>query len=457
MKSRDHFAERASARRAEPFQVIYRPIEELKPDPANPRFHSKIQIRQIAHSIETFGFNVPVLVDATLKVIAGHGRLLASRELGITEVPTLCLDHLTPAQARAFMIADNRLTEIAEWDDQLLAQQLKELAFLDLDFSIEVTGFEVGEIDLRIAALDEVPKRVDDPADAVPQVSAGPPISKLGDIWLLGPHRVSCGNALDPAAFAALMGEERAAIVFTNPPYNVPIDGNAGGLGAIHHRPFPMASGEMDEAAYTAFLGQSCRNLATYSADGSLQYVCIGWRHVAELLAAGREVYGELIDLCVWVKDNGGTGSLYRSQHELILVFNQGRGSHRNNVQLGQFGRSRSNVWRYPRVKSFARSTAEVNLLALHPTVKPVAMVADAILDCTASGDIVLDAFLGSGTTIIAAERTGRRCCGLELDPAYLDTAVRRWQALTGGSALHAASGCCFDDLAREAEAADAP
>ena len=198
--------------------VVYRRIEALNPDPANPRLHSKKQIRRIACSIETFGFNVPVLVDAKLKVIAGHGRLLASRELGITEVPTLCLDHLTPAQARAFMIADNRLTEIAEWDDQLLAQQPKELSFLDLDFSIEVTGFEVGEIDLRIAALDDVPERADDPADAVPRASAGPPISKLGDMWLLGPHRVYCGNALDPAAFAALMGEERATIVFTDPP-----------------------------------------------------------------------------------------------------------------------------------------------------------------------------------------------------------------------------------------------
>jgi DNA modification methylase len=437
--------------------VVYRRIEALKPDPANPRLHSKKQIRQIAHSIETFGLNVPVLVDAELKVIAGHGRLLACSELGITEVPTLCLDHLTPAQARAFMIADNRLTEIASWDDKLLAEQLKDLSLLGLDFSIEVTGFEIGEIDLRIAALDDMPGQADnDPADAVPELPTRPPLSRIGDVWLLGRHRVMCGNALDAAAFAALMGEERAAVVFSDAPYNVAIDGHASGLGAIHHRPFPMASGEMDKEAFTAFLSQACRNLAAFSADGSLHYLCMDWRHLDELLAAGRDAYGELKNLCVWVKDNAGMGSLYRSQHELVFVFKQGRGSHRNNVQLGQFGRNRSNVWRYPGVNSFARCGEEGNLLALHPTVKPVAMVADAILDCSARGDIVLDAFLGSGSTVIAAERTGRRCYGLELDPGYMDTIVLRWQALTGETACHAVSGGSFDDLAREAEVVDA-
>jgi DNA modification methylase len=436
--------------------VVYRRIEALKPDPANPRLHSKKQIRQIARSIETFGFNVPVLVDAELKVIAGHGRLLACGELGWTEVPTLCLDHLTPAQARAFMVADNRLSETATWDDRLLAEQLKDLSLLGLDFSIEVTGFEMGEIDLRIASLEDTPDPADDPADAVPELPARPPLSKIGDVWLLGRHRVLCGNALDPTAFAALMGEECAKMVFTDPPYNVPIDGHASGLGAIHHRAFPMAAGEMDKAGFTAFLGRACRNLAAFSAGGSIHFVCMDWRHLEELLIAGRDAYGELKNLCIWVKDNGGMGSFYRSKHELIFVFKQGRGSHRNNVQLGQFGRNRSNVWQYPGVNSFARSTAEGNLLAVHPTVKPVAMVADAILDCSARGDIVLDAFLGSGTTVIAAERTGRRCYGLELDPIYVDTIVRRWQALTAGSARHAVSGRSFDDLASEVEAANA-
>src|SRR3984893_10632351 len=456
MKSPNHLAKRARARRAKLLKVIYRPVEELKLDPANPRVHGKKQIRQIAHSIKAFGFNVPVLVDAELKLIAGHGRLLACRDLGITEVPTLRLDYLSPAQARAFMIADNRLTEIASWDDKLLAESLRDLSLLGLDFSIEAIGFEMAEIDLRIASLDEVPDPADDPADAVPELPARSPLSKRGDLWLLGTHRVLCGNALDAAEFITLMGGERAGMVFTDPPYNVPIDGHVSGLGAIHHRPFPMASGEMDQAEFTAFLEQAFRNLAVCSVEGSLHYACMDWRHLDEVLAAGRKAYGELKNLCIWVKDNAGMGSLYRSQHELVFVFKRGHDGHRNNVQLGRFGRNRSNVWRYPGVNSFARCGEEGNLLALHPTVKPVAMVADAVLDCSARGEIVLDAFLGSGTTVIAAERTGRRCFALELDAGHVDTSVRRWQAQTGESARHAASGRSFDDLACEAEAADA-
>ncbi|HEY2534133.1 MAG TPA: ParB N-terminal domain-containing protein [Xanthobacteraceae bacterium] len=337
--------------------IIYRQVNSLKRDPANPRVHGKRQIRQLANNIAKFGFNVPILVDAELKVIAGHGRLLACGELGITEVPTLCLDHLTPAQARAFAIADNRLTEIASWDDQLLAEQLKELSLLDLDFSLELTGFEMGEIDLRIASLEDVPDPADDPADAVPELPVRVPLSKRGDLWLLGDHRLLCGNALDAGDFTTLMAEERAALVFTDPPYNVPIDGHASGLGAIYHRPFPMASGEMDEAAFTAFLSGACRNLATFSADGSIHFICMDWRHLGELLTAGHNAYCGLENLCVWVKDNGGMGSLYRSQHELVFVYKNGRNGHCNNVRLGQFGRNRTNVWHYPGRATFWRCT----------------------------------------------------------------------------------------------------
>jgi DNA modification methylase len=437
-------------------KIIYRRIEELKPNPANPRRHTRRQIRQIGKSLKAFGFIVPVLIDNDGNIIAGHGRVLAAREGGVAEVPTLCLDHLTPEQARAFGIADNRLTEISTWDDRLLAEQLKALSLVGLDFDIEVTGFEMGEIDLRIASLEDLPDQADDPADALPEFPTQPPVSKIGDLWILGRHRLLCGSALDGAAFAALMGEDRAATVITDPPYNVRIDGHASGLGAVHHRPFPMASGEMDRAEFTAFLGKAFRNLAAFSVDGAVHFICMDWRHAEELLAAGRGVYSELKNLCVWVKDNAGMGSLYRSQHELVFVFKHGRLGHRNNVQLGQYGRNRSNIWNYPGANSFARCGEEGNLSALHPTVKPVAMVADAILDCSARGDIVLDAFLGSGTTVIAAERTGRRCYGLELDAGYVDTIVRRWQALTGGSARHAASGRSFDDVAREGEAANA-
>src|SRR6516225_5914096 len=436
--------------------IVYRRVADLKPDPLNPRHHSKKQTRQIAKSIDACGFVVPVLVDADLNVISGHGRLLACLELGITEVPTVRLDHLTPEQVRALRITDNRLTEIATWDDRLLAEQLRDLSLAGFDFDIEVTGFEMGEIDLRIASLDDVPEQGEDPADVLPEISAALPVSKIGDRWLLGRHRVLCGNALDPETFTALMGAERAAMVFTDPPYNVPIEGHASGLGTIHHRPFPMASGEMNEAEFAAFLGQACHNLAASSTAGSLHYICMDWRHLDVVLAVGREAYGELKNVCVWVKDNAGMGSFYRSQHELVLVFKQRGGAHRNNVQLGRFGRNRSNVWCYPGANSFARHGEEGNLLALHPTVKPVAMVADAILDGSARGDIVLDAFLGSGTTVIAAERTGRRCCALELDPGYVDTAIRRWQTLTGDKARHGATGHYFDDLVREAEAANA-
>jgi DNA modification methylase len=433
--------------------VVYRPIAELKPDSKNPRRHNPRQIRQIARSIQAFGFNVPVLVDAQFKVIAGHGRLSACRELGWTEVPTIRLEHLSEAQAKAFMIADNRLTDTSVWDDRLLAEQLKELSLLDLDFSLETTGFEMGEIDLRIEGLTASSEADEDHDDVAPAAPAGPAVSRQGDLWLLGDHRLYCGSALDETAYVTLMNGEQAAMVFTDPPYNVPIEGNVSGLGAVKHREFVMASGEMSEAEFTAFLSRVCAFLVRYSVDGSIHFLCMDWRHMGEMLAAGRHAYGELKNVCVWAKDSAGMGSLYRSQHELVFVFKHGRERHRNNVQLGQYGRNRSNVWHYPGVNSFARTGEEGNLLALHPTVKPVALVADAIMDCTARGDVVLDAFLGSGTTVIAAERVGRRCYGLEIDPLYADTIVRRWQSFTGESARHASSGQLFRQ--REAEAED--
>lgn len=439
------------AGKADRLAITYRAIASLKPDPRNPRFHSEKQVQQIARSIEAFGFNVPVLVNAQSQVIAGHGRLQACQLLGIAEVPTIRLEHLTEAQARAFLIADNRLTENAAWDDRLLAEQLKELSDLDLDFSLETTGFEMGEIDLLIEGLSPAPAGKEDLADAVPEPQPGIRVTNPGDLWLLGKHRVYCGNSLNEPSYAALMGDSKAAMVFTDPPYNVRIDGHATGKGAIRHREFKMASGEMSRAEFTDFLSRACTLLARHSVEGSIHFVCMDWRHMGELLAAGREVYDEFKNVCVWVKDNGGMGSFYRSQHELVFVFKHGRESHRNNFQLGQYGRYRSNVWYYPGVNSFSRSTDEGNLLALHPTVKPVALVADAIMDCSARGDVVLDAFLGSGTTLIAAERTGRLCYGIELDPVYVDTVIRRWQAFTGQVATHAASGRTFTELEKEA------
>lgn len=435
-------------------QIQHLPIGDLHPDPANPRVHTRKQVKQIARSIEAFGFNVPVLVDGQNRVVAGHGRLLACKELGWSEVPVISLAHLSESQAKAFLIADNRLTEIATWDDRLLAEQLKALSEVDLDFSLEATGFDMGEIDFRIEGLSPLPEDEPDPADEVPAIEEEA-VSRPGDLWILGPHRVICGSALSREDMDRLMGSETAAQVFTDPPYNVPIDGHVTGLGKVRHREFAMACGEMSQEGFTQFLVDALGNAARVSRSGAIHYVCMDWRHLEELLSAGRKVYSGLLNLCVWAKDNAGMGSLYRSQHELVLVFKHGKDAHQNHVQLGVHGRYRSNVWNYPGVNSFGRNTEEGNLLALHPTVKPVALVADAMLDTSSRGDIVLDPFLGSGTSLMAAERVGRVFRGVELDPCYVDTAIRRWQAWTGEAAVLDGDGSTFLEVTAQRRAAE--
>jgi DNA modification methylase len=433
--------------------IEYRPVASLKLNAQNPRFHTGKQLRQIADSIRTFGFNVPLLVDADSQVIAGHGRLLACRLLGITRVPIIRLQHLSEVQRRAFIIADNRLTEKSEWDDRLLGEQLKILSEAELDFKLEVIGFEMSEIDLFIENFAPAPEEGGDLADAIPDPKAKPQVTRAGDLWVLDRHRVYCGDARNDSAYSALMERRRAEMVFADPPYNDPIDGYVTGFGKIHHPEFAVASGEMSVTEFTDFLRNIFEKLARNSADGALQFFCMDWRHAGELLSAARAVYSEFKNICVWVKENAGQGSLYRSQHELIFVFKVGKGPHRNNILLGQYGRYRTNVWNYRRVNSLSRSTDEGCLSDLHPTIKPVELVADAILDCTARGDIVLDAFLGSGTTLIAAERIGRACYGIELDPCYVDTIMRRWQRFTGLDAVHEPTGQTFTQ--REKEAAD--
>ena len=425
-----------------PLSIEYVPIERLKSDPGNARQHSPKQIRQIANSIEAFGFNVPILISADRKVIAGHGRLQAARRLGWSEVPAIRLEHLSETQKRAFMIADNRLTEIASWDDRLLAEQLQELASVELDFDIETIGFDMGEIDLRIESLNAKETNAAEPP--IPCVS-GPAVSCVGDLWLIGRHRLLCGDARDEAAHAKLMGAERAAAVFSDPPYNVAIDGHVSGLGKVRHREFVMAAGEMTPEAFTEFLTAALKRMKASSQPASPAFICMDWRHMPELLPAAGSTSLDLLNLCVWAKPNAGMGSFYRSQHELVFVFKLGSGRHRNNVQLGVHGRNRSNVWTYAPGPGFGRAGEEGRLAALHPTVKPTAMIADAILDVTRRGDIVLDPFLGSGATLMACERTGRRCYGLELDPLYCDVIVRRWHAYTGDSARLATTGEVFD------------
>ena len=425
-------------------------IERLKLDPRNPRIHSDRQIKQITRSIKAFGFNVPVLADRDNKLLAGHGRVHAARHLGLRDIPVIRLEHLTPEQARAFSIADNRLSETSNWDDRLLGEVLRDLAAVELDFDLEATGFTMGEIDLRIEGLSVTTAGDPDPANELPSTLDQPPVSRPGDLWQLGRHRLLCGNALDQASYETLMQGAAARVVFTDPPYNVPIDGHVSGKGQVRHREFPMASGQMTPAQFSRFLGTALELLVRHSAPGSLHYVCMDWRHQHELLTAALGIYAELKNLCIWVKDNAGMGSLYRSQHELIYLFKNGRAPHRNNVELGQHGRNRSNVWHYPGPNHFGRKGEEGNLAALHPTVKPVALIADAILDCSTRGDLVLDPFLGSGSTLLAAERVGRICRGIELDPLYVDTVIRRWQQLTGEHAIHSATGDRFDDLVHD-------
>jgi DNA modification methylase len=423
--------------------IAYRHVDALRPFERNARTHSKRQIHQIADSIKAFGFTNPVLINPDATIVAGHGRVLAAKQIGMSQVPTICLSELTPDQIRAYVIADNRLAEVAGWDESILKIELQHLLTLEGLLDVTVTGFDIPEIDFMIQG-DESKS---DPDDYIEDHFRGSPVSRRGDLWILRKHRLLCGSAIEESSYKVLMGSHRANAVFIDPPYNVPIDGHVTGKGAIRHREFAMAAGEMSKHEFTSFLESSLGLLARYSQTGSVHYVCMDWRHMGELMAAGDRAYSELLNLCIWSKDRGGMGSFYRSQHELVFVFKNGKGTHRNNVQLGKYGRNRTNVWQYPSVNTFSKQGDEGNLLALHPTVKPIALVADALLDSSARGQIVLDAFLGSGTTLMAAERVGRVCHGMELDPLYVDTAIRRWQRYTGDTAVHCETGETFNEL----------
>jgi DNA modification methylase len=429
--------------------VRHAPIDALISYPRNARTHSKHQISQIAESIKTFGFTNPILIDRDNTVVAGHGRVAAAKLLGFDSVPTIRLEHLSPDQIRAYILADNKLAENAGWDKEILAIELQHLTLSSEIPDITLTGFDVGEIDLIIQSANSDGEK-EEPDIEVPVAQ----VTRFGDLWQLDTHRILCASSLENESYGTLFEERRASAAFSDPPFNVEIDGHVSGNGRIRHKEFAMASGEMTEAEFEEFLKKCLKLMARYSDAGAVHYVCMDWRHVLELLRAGRQVYGELLNLCVWTKNSGGMGSFYRSQHELVLVYRTRGGRHRNNVQLGKFGRNRTNVWQYPNASTFSKIGDEGNLLALHPTVKPVAMVADAILDCTQRGEIVLDSFLGSGTTLIAAERVGRICYGIELEPRYVDVAIHRWQRLTGELAIHAPTGKSYAEIAVDREVA---
>jgi len=421
--------------------------DTLKPNPRNARTHSKKQIRHIADSIIAYGFTVPVLVDENAVILAGHGRLGAAKLLGLSKVPTIVLEGLSEAKKRALLLADNKIADKAGWDRQRLAIELPELSELLIaeDLDISVTGFEPVEIDQIASDFEE---DTSDPADAVKNdwLSAAV-VSKPADLWQLGNHRLLCADARNRTDLDRLMDRERAAMAFLDPPYNVKIKSIVG-RGRAKHGEFAMASGEMSRTEFVAFLDQTLSNAESLSREGAVHFVCMDWRHIGELIEAGQSVYGNMLNLVVWAKTNGGQGSFYRSQHELIGVFRVGETQHLNNIELGRHGRSRSNVWHYAGVNTFRAS--RLNELAAHPTVKPVAMVADALKDCTRRGDIVLDIFCGAGTTILAAERVGRRAYTVELEPKYVDVAIRRWQAFTRRDAVCSATGQTFDEIEQE-------
>ena len=423
-------------------KLVQMPPSCLKPHPDNPRTHSKEQVRMIASSIRRFGFRNPVLIDDHNNVVAGHGRLLAAAELRLKSVPTLLLSGMTEPERRAYIIADNRLAECAGWDDARLASELAAIATLDGELDLALTGSEGGALEKLLEQVAAGPVAADDLSIIDPDA---PVVSRSGDVWVMERHRLVVGDARDPAVFEKLMRGEKAQMIITDPPYNVPINGHVCGLGKVKHEEFAMASGEMSQAEFEDFLTTVLGNVADFSRDGSIHFVFMDWRHIDEILAAGRSIYTELKNLVVWNKDNGGMGAFYRSKHELVFVFKKGKKKHINNFELGQHGRYRTNVWDYAGISSVGSDRDEQ--LAMHPTVKPVAMFADAIRDCSSRGGIVLDAFAGSGTALVAAEETGRKARLVEIDPRYADTTVRRWQAMTGKQAVLEASGVPFDEL----------
>lgn len=409
-------------------QIEYLPIKQLKEYNRKLRIPKKKQISKTIRMIDAFGLVTPLVIDSNHQVVIGAHLYEAAKQMNVDTVPVVVINHLNEAQIRMLRVAYDRIAEEAEWDKENLALEFRELEVLLPQLDLTITGFEVPEIDLIIGDLGA------DPEDEVPEITEGEALTKLGDVWQLGDHRLHCGDALDAESYKRLLGEELAQMCFTDAPYNVKIDGHVGNSGKTKHREFEMASGEMSADAFTQFLTTAHKMLAQFSQDGAIVYSCMDWRHLAEILEAGKQSELSLQNLCVWAKDNGGMGSLYRSRHELVLVFKNGTAKHINNIELGKYGRYRTNVWEYPGVNSFGNG--RMNELELHPTVKPVAMIADAIKDCSKRGGIILDPFGGSGSTLMAAERTGRKSRLIEIDPHYCDVIVKRWQGITGQTAV---------------------
>jgi DNA modification methylase len=424
--------------------IDYRLIEDLKPYPGSARTHSRAQKAKLKALLARFGQVVPILIDHDNVIVDGHVVLTEWAALGNDQIAVVVCAGRDPAEIKALRLALGRIPQESGWDKTALKAEFESL--LELGFDMDLTGFDAVEIDMALAIDEPSAGEVE---DAPPPPSSGPPVAQTGQIWRLGPHKVACGDSRDATLMARLMDGENADLVLTDPPYNVPISGFV--VGAGRHREFAFASGEMTPAQFTEFLHDGLAPSVEVLRDGAIAYVFMDWRHLEELLGAVKALKLTMLNLCVWAKSNAGMGSLYRSQHELVFVLKKGAAPHVNNVELGKHGRSRSNVWTYRGMSSFGAERDE--LLASHPSVKPLQLVADALKDTSRRGDIVLDPFLGSGTTLLSAHRTGRRCRGVEFDPAYVDLIIARWEAETGKDAILASTGETFQ-ACREAKMA---
>lgn len=430
------------------FPLLWLAINLIDQAPRRVRRALKSQTEAVMRSIARYGFRIPILVRSKpggkrYEVVDGHTRLAAALRLGAEKLPCIPVDDLPDVEIRRLRLSLNKLQETAEWDTEALRLEINEI--IEIGGVLEIPGFVLPELEaIRFGVGDaEVPDPADDLSGLVKPDT--PAVSRVGDVWCLSDHRILCGSARDTTALAALLDGQVADVVFTDPPYNIKINGNARSAGAGFAE-FAEASGEMSRKAFVAFLVETLGNAADLLKPGGVTFICMDWRHVGEMTEALEALGLEALNICVWVKSNPGMGSLYRSQHEFCFVARRPGAGHQNNVQLGKFGRNRSNVWTYAGATG-GRADADDDF-QVHPTVKPIRLVMDALLDVTGPGDLVVAPFLGSGTTLLAAERTRRRCLGVEIEPAYVDLAIRRWQEMTGGQAIHAENGVTFDSIA---------
>lgn len=411
-------------------KIRYVPPASLIDNPRNARTHPKKQIAKLKAGISRFGFLVPILIDGDNVIIAGHGRRTAALELGLAEVPVIVVSEMNEDDVRAFMHADNLICEKAGYDKAILRSELQ--YFADIGYDMEITGLDTIEID-TILGIDDAGDTAEDDIVALP--SAEPPTSRLGDFWHVGQQRLIVGDCCNPLVVERLMGGERAELVFTDPPYGCRIENNVSGNGRVKHTDFVRGSGEepLPEMAMN-LLRPAFKNVVRHCQAGAIAFVCSDWRAAPHMLDAGEGVFEEVKNWIIWVKTNAGMGTFYRSQFEIILAFKVSPGKTINNFGLGEGGRHRSNVWTYAGANTFRKG--RMNELVSHPTSKPRKLCADAILDCSRRGGIVLDVFAGSGTTLAAAALVGRRGYGVELDPKYADVVLRRLAEQTGDTPL---------------------